>query len=255
MEEYKEYVSARLSHLSPFMQSYALGDFSEPLEIPEEEDEFTELFVGLTLMVDDIKEMIQEKEDTISRLKLTEEALRASEEKYHGMIKNLSEGFYSATPDGTLLDHNIEFNRILGFGLDEDLVGIQLPDFWQNPEDREAYLEEFSKHGSVKNYLIAAGKKDGEKIFVEANSRLIKDEQGKPTRLEGTFIEVTDRVQAQQELRQRVEELARANAELEQFNRLAVGREMRMIELKRQVNELAQEMGREPPHDLSFLRE
>ena len=59
MEEYKDYVSARLSQLSPFMQSYALGDFSESIEIPEEEDEFTELLVGLTLMVDDIKEIVK----------------------------------------------------------------------------------------------------------------------------------------------------------------------------------------------------
>ena len=51
MGEYKEHVSARLSQLSPLMQGYALGDFSETFEIPEEEDEFTELFVGLTLMV------------------------------------------------------------------------------------------------------------------------------------------------------------------------------------------------------------
>ena len=73
LEEYREYVSARLSELSPFLQSYALGDFSETIGIPDEEDEFTELLVALVLMVDDIKELIRERESTITKLKRAEE--------------------------------------------------------------------------------------------------------------------------------------------------------------------------------------
>ena len=88
MEEYRERVSARLSQLSPFLQSYAIGDFSETIEFPEEEDEFTELLVGLTLMVDDIKEMIQEKEDTITKLRRTEEALSQSEAMWRSVVEN-----------------------------------------------------------------------------------------------------------------------------------------------------------------------
>ncbi len=54
---------------------------------------------------------------------------------------------------------------------------------------------------------------------------------------------------------QRARELARSNAELERFNRLAVGREKRIIQLKRQINKLADEAGKVPPYDLSFLQE
>ena len=53
---------------------------------------------------------------------------------------------------------------------------------------------------------------------------------------------------------ERTEELARSNAELERFNRLATGRELRMIELKRQINELAQRAGESPLYDLSFTQ-
>jgi len=62
--------------LSPILQKYALGDFSEAIEIPEEEDEFTELLVALMLTADDMKELINEKEATIARLEQTEKALR-----------------------------------------------------------------------------------------------------------------------------------------------------------------------------------
>lgn len=58
--------------------------------------------------------------------------------------------------------------------------------------------------------------------------------------------DITARHEAESELRQR-------NAELERFNRAATERELRMIELKREINALARELGRDPPHDLSFV--
>ena len=76
LAQYKAYVTARLGRLSPLLQDYALGDFSENIEIPEEENEFTELLVGLNLMVDDIREIMQEKEDTIARLEQAEEKIK-----------------------------------------------------------------------------------------------------------------------------------------------------------------------------------
>ena len=54
--------------------------------------------------------------------------------------------------------------------------------------------------------------------------------------------------------RKRVEEeLKSRTAEIEDFNALAVGREERMIELKRQVNALAERLGERQPYDLSAL--
>ncbi len=49
-----------------------------------------------------------------------------------------------------------------------------------------------------------------------------------------------------------METLGKSMTDLERFNRLAVGRERRMIELKQEVNEMAGKAGVEPPFDLSF---
>ncbi len=137
----------------------------------------------------------------ISKRKRAEDALRESEERYRRTIKDLTEGFYSVTLDGVLQDHNREFNRILGFGLEDNLVGIQLPDFWQEPEERKAYVEELRKHGTIKSYAIAARKQNGDPVFVEANTRLVKESQGRPPHIEGTFVDVTERRRAEAELR------------------------------------------------------
>ncbi|MCX5660011.1 MAG: hypothetical protein NTW19_09855 [Planctomycetota bacterium] len=65
--------------------------------------------------------------------------------------------------------------------------------------------------------------------------------------------EVARRQQAEEELRAKAEELQATNAQLDRFNRLAVGREERMIELKREANRLAERLGLTPPHNLDFV--
>ena len=54
---------------------------------------------------------------------------------------------------------------------------------------------------------------------------------------------ITDRVKREKDLR-------RKNEELEKFNSLAVGRELKMMELKREINSLLEELGREPGFNL-----
>ncbi len=60
--------------------------------------------------------------------------------------------------------------------------------------------------------------------------------------------EFAERKQAQEELARRVEEMA-------QFNAAAVGRELRMIELKQEINELARQSGQPQPYALESLGE
>ncbi len=50
-------------------------------------------------------------------------------------------------------------------------------------------------------------------------------------------------------------ELRQRNQELERFNRSTIDRELRMVELKRQVNEMAQAAGRPAPYDIAFASE
>jgi CheY-like chemotaxis protein len=67
--------------------------------------------------------------------------------------------------------------------------------------------------------------------------------------------EIAERQRAEEALQKARDELEQRVEELERFNRLAVGREQRVIELKRQVNGLSEELGREPPYDVSFAND
>ncbi len=56
-----------------------------------------------------------------------------------------------------------------------------------------------------------------------------------------------------QDLSRKTVELTRVNDELERFNRVAVGREERILELKDEVNRLCLELGRKPPYPQTWL--
>ena len=56
-------------------------------------------------------------------------------------------------------------------------------------------------------------------------------------------------------LEEQAQEVVHSNSELERFNRVAVGREERMVELKRRINELSKKLGEPLPYDLSFIEE
>jgi PAS domain S-box-containing protein len=62
----------------------------------------------------------------------------------------------------------------------------------------------------------------------------------------------TERRQAMEALADTSAELERRTVELGRFNRLAFGRELRMIELKRMVNDRSRALGAPAPFDLSF---
>jgi PAS domain S-box-containing protein len=66
--------------------------------------------------------------------------------------------------------------------------------------------------------------------------------------------EIAERKQAEEALRQQTEELRANNDELERFNRNVVGRELRMIELKEEINELCRRLGEPPRHATDQLQ-
>lgn len=87
---------------------------------------------------------------------------------------------------------------------------------------------------------------NGEVRWVLEHGRAIYDTAGKPEFLDGVITDMSSQKQTEEQLRAR-------NAELERFNRITLGREMDIIEMKQRINVLSEELGREAPYKLAFL--
>ena len=86
---------------------------------------------------------------------------------------------------------------------------------------------------------------DGTVCDVKAMGIVMHNDAGEATVMHGMCMDVTERTQAKEQVQQEVQEL-------ERFNRLAVSREQRMIELKRRINELLEAAEKPPAYDLAF---
>jgi PAS domain S-box-containing protein len=141
------------------------------------------------------------------------------------------------SPEGRITDVNQSAIRVTGM-LREELIGSDFSDYFTDPQKaRETYQQVFSK-GFVTDYPLSMRHKHGRQTNVLYTASLYKDVRGNVLGVFATARDVTAQRKAEAELaEQRTRELERL-AELERFQKLTVGRELKMIELKKEIAEL-----------------
>ncbi|WP_459855497.1 bifunctional diguanylate cyclase/phosphodiesterase [Humidesulfovibrio idahonensis] len=147
---------------------------------------FTALGVGLGL-----QHFVQEKE--IVRRRMTEAALRESEERYRSVIENISDVFYRTDALGHLIMVSPSGVALAGYDSEEEILGRPSAAFWRNPAERERLLAELRKSGSVRDFEVELMTKDGKAVHVATSSSFYHDKNGEVLGVEGTFRDITQR--------------------------------------------------------------
>jgi PAS domain S-box-containing protein len=141
----------------------------------------------------------------ITRLKQTEETLIKSEEKYRSIFENAVDGMFQATPEGKYLRVNPAYAKMLGFETPKEMIAeiddIQ-SDLYVDPDDRNTIKLLYEQLGVVRNFETQLKRKDGQKIWISADARAVRDDQGKILYYEGTVKDITERKLAVDALRQ-----------------------------------------------------
>jgi PAS domain S-box-containing protein len=127
--------------------------------------------------------------------------LKESEEKYRNMINHLDVGFFHTKFSGEILNHNYALSQILGYERKESLVGFKASEFWANPERLKNYTEELKQKEAIKGFIHEAIKKNGEKIILQVDSHLVRDEDKDTLEIEGTVSDITDKFVLEQKYR------------------------------------------------------
>jgi PAS domain S-box-containing protein len=138
----------------------------------------------------------------ISERKLSEQALRESEEKYRRLFEDSKDGIYITTYDGEMLDVNTSMMEILGYKNKEEMKERKVPDFYYYPTDRIKFINEFVDKDYVKDFEVVLKKKDGSKAHVLLTTVVIRDENDKPTIFNGSMRDITQNKQLEQQLMQ-----------------------------------------------------
>ena len=138
---------------------------------------------------------------------------KRAEEKYRTLISSVQEGVFISTPQGRFLDFNDALLRMTGYENREELLGVDIPAaFYANTSDRERLTKLLQQHGRVADFEFEMLRKDGEIRTMLESSIAVRDAAGNVTAYQGFLLDITERKQAECEIRRRNRELMVLNS-------------------------------------------
>ena len=138
----------------------------------------------------------------ISRRKAAEQEIRQSEEKFRRIFDSIEEGYIVASMDGRVQMVNPATCSLLGYE-DVELVGRDMGILYNSAEERENFVAAIESQGVVRGFNLTLNRKGGGTVVAEANAHIVWDEKGSPVAMEGTFRDITERIEAEKILRER----------------------------------------------------
>ncbi|HKE19259.1 MAG TPA: PAS domain-containing protein, partial [Kofleriaceae bacterium] len=164
-------------------------------------------------------------------------ALMQASQYARSLIEASLDPLVTISAEGKITDANEATIRATGVPR-ENLVGTDFCDYFTEPDRaREGYRQVFSR-GFVTDYPLTIRHRAGAHIDVLYNASVYRDVRGHVLGVFAAARDVTAQKRAEAEVtEQRAKELDRL-IELERFQKLTVGRELKMIELKKEIAEL-----------------
>jgi len=131
-------------------------------------------------------------------------ALLAAEEKYHSLFDRLVEGIFQTTPEGQYQMANAALARIYGYSSPEELIQT-LTDIGRSlylqPGRRDEFIRLMQSQDIINDFESQIFCRDGKIIWISEHCRAIRDDQGRLLYYEGTVVDITERKQAEENLR------------------------------------------------------
>ncbi|MCX7966022.1 MAG: ATP-binding protein [Syntrophorhabdaceae bacterium] len=182
----------------------------------------------------ELEQMNSLMKQQIMELERAKELLRVSEEKYRTIFENSIMGIFRTTPDGLFLSINPAGYKMYGYESEremKELVTNLDNQIYVNPEDRRRLKELLEQNNIVENFESEHYTKDGEKIWVSMNVRVVRDAAGNVIYYETTSQNITKRKLVEEEINryrlhleelinERTKELMQAKERAESADRL-----------------------------------
>jgi PAS domain S-box-containing protein len=159
------------------------------------------------------------------------------------LIKNAPDPVFVSDLEGKILEANDAVSELLGFRRDE-VVEQSLSRFISEEETREftAALREVVERGVTRNARLNPRAATGEVIPTSLNASALRDADGKVIGAIGVLRDMRAYEEVVRDLEQSKTELQEKILDLEKFEEVVVGRELKMIALEKELESVQREV-------------
>src|SRR5438132_1189444 len=161
------------------------------------------------------------------------------------IIANAPDPVFVADLEGKILQANDAVSRLLGFRPDE-LIEQSLSRIISPEETREftAALREVVERGVTRDARLNPRSASGQGIPTTLNASALRDHDGKVIGAIGILRDMREYAQVVRDLEKSKSELQEKILDLEKFEEVVVGRELKMIALEKDLESLRKEVER-----------
>lgn len=159
------------------------------------------------------------------------------------LIKNAPDPIFVSDLEGKILSANDAVYELLGFRTDE-VLEQSLSRFISAEETREftAALREVIERGVTRNARLNPQSASGEVIPTTLNAAALRDPDGRAIGAIGILRDMRSYEKVVQDLQESKAELQEKILDLEKFEEVVVGRELKMIALEKEIENLKREL-------------
>ncbi|MGA8023069.1 MAG: PAS domain S-box protein, partial [Candidatus Acidiferrales bacterium] len=140
--------------------------------------------------------------EDITERREAQRAQQQAEEKLSQLFENAVEGIFRASVEGQLLSVNPALARMCGYSSPEEMIlSVQdmSQDLYADPQARVEFKRRMTEHGSVESFEYQLRRKDGARIWVSENARVVRVSNGEVVAYEGTMEDITERKRSELE--------------------------------------------------------
>ncbi|MGB2953386.1 MAG: PAS domain-containing protein [Gaiellaceae bacterium] len=161
------------------------------------------------------------------------------------LIENAPDPVFVSDLEGKILQANDAVSELLGFRKDE-VVEQSLSRFISQEETREftAAVREVVERGVTRNAVLNPRSASGEVIPTTLNASALRDSDGKVIGAIGILRDMRAYEQVVRDLEQSKTELQEKILDLEKFEEVVVGRELKMIALEKELESVQQDIAK-----------
>jgi PAS domain S-box-containing protein len=191
----------------------------------------------IILTFQDITKLEEEERET----RIMEEKFRELSSYTRTLIESSLDPLVTINAEGKVTDANKAAAKIRGVSIKE-LIGSNFAKYFTEPEKAQEVVKKAFARGYASGFPLTFKNRNGKLTNVLYNASAYRNEKGNVVGVFGSARDITELKKAEDSLKEHTEEV-------EKLNKIMVGRELKMVELKQEIAKLKTMLAQKQPDE------